>query len=96
VGGAARAGGVVNRLAPTGELDAAVAALCDAIRAKPAATVATGKRMFYRQIEKGLTDAHRYAGGVMACDMMGDEAREGINAFLDKRPPRWTATPEDR
>ena len=79
--------GLVNRVAPPEELDAAVAALCDAIRAKPAATVATGKRMFHRQIEKGLTEAHRYAGAVMACDMMGDDAQEGIGAFLDKRPP---------
>ena len=85
----ARRRGLVNRVARPDELDAAVAALCDAIRAKPAATVATGKRMFYRQIERGLTDAHRYAGAVMACNMMDDDAQEGIGAFLDKRPPRW-------
>ena len=87
----ARARGLVNRVARPEELDTAVTALCDAIRAKPAATVATGKRMFYRQIERGLTEALRYAGGVMACDMMGDDAREGVGAFLEKRPPRWAA-----
>ena len=91
----AQARGLVNRVAPPGELDAAVAALCDSIRAKPAATVATGKRMFYRQIERGLTEAHRYAGSVMACNMMADDAQEGIGAFLEKRPPRWAAAPED-
>ena len=85
----ARRRGLVNRVAPPEELDAAVAGLCDAIRAKPAATVATGKRMFYRQIERDLPEALRYAGDVMACDMMGADAREGIGAFLDKRPPRW-------
>ena len=83
-------------MAPPEELDAAVAALCDAIRAKPAATVATGKRMFYRQIEKGLTEAHRYAGGVMACDMMGDDAQEGIGAFLEKRPAALGGHPRRR
>ena len=45
--------------------------------------------MFYRQIEQGLADAHRYAGSVMACNMMADDAQEGVGAFLDKRPPRW-------
>ena len=91
----ARARGLVNRVAPPGELDAAVAELCDAILAKPAAAVATGKRMFYRQLERGLADALQYAGGVMACNMMDDEAQEGIGAFLDKRPPRWAPTPGD-
>ena len=93
--GAAHARGLVNRVATPDELDGAVAALCDAIRAKPAATVSTGKRMFYRQIEQGLTDAHRFAGAVMACNMMDDDAQEGIGAFLDKRPPRWAASDED-
>ena len=96
----ARARGLVNRVAPPEELDAAVAALCDAIRAKPAATVATGKRMFYRQIEKGLTEAHRYAGGVMACDMMGDDAQEGsapssTSARRAGRPPPKTGSRQD-
>jgi len=91
----ARARGLVNRVAPPEELDTAVNELCDAILAKPAATVATGKRMFYRQIERNLTEALHYAGGVMACDMMGDDAQEGIGAFLDKRAPRWTTAPGD-
>ena len=91
----ARARGLVNRVATPGELDAAVAGLCDAIRAKPAATVTTGKRMFYRQLERDLTGALHYAGGVMACDMMGEDAQEGIGAFLDKRPPRWAPTSDD-
>lgn len=91
----ARARGLVNRVAPPERLDAEVAGLCDAIREKPAATVAAGKRMFYRQIERDLDGALRYAGGVMACDMMGDDAQEGIGAFLDKRPARWTKADGD-
>ena len=92
----ARARGLVNRVAPPERLDACVAELCGAIRAKPAAAVAAGKRMFYRQIEQGLGEAHRYAGGVMACDVMADDAQEGIGAFLEKRAPRWrTAAPRE-
>ncbi len=85
----ARARGLVNRVAPPEALDARVAELCDAIRAKPAATVATGKRMFYRQLEQRFDEAHRYAGAVMACNMASADAREGVGAFLDKRAPRW-------
>ena len=92
----ARRRGLVNRVALPEELDDAVAALCDAILAKPAATVAKGKRMFYRQIERDLTAALHYAGGVMACDMMDDDAQEGIGAFLDKRPPRWARSGPER
>ena len=90
----ARTRGLVNRVAPPAELDACVAALCDAIRAKPATAVAAGKHLFYRQIEQGFSDAHRYAGAAMACGVMAEDAQEGIGAFLDKRPPRWrTAAP---
>ena len=92
----ARARGLVNRVAPPEALDAAVADLCAAIRAKPAAAVAAGKRTFYRQIEQGFGDAHRYAGAAMACDVMAGDAQEGIGAFLDKRPPRWAAPARDR
>lgn len=85
----ARERGLVNRVAAPDELDACVAELCALLRAKPAATVATGKRLFYRQLEQRLTEAHRHAGAVMACNMMAEEAQEGIGAFLEKRAPRW-------
>ncbi|MEZ4584248.1 MAG: hypothetical protein R3A10_21885 [Caldilineaceae bacterium] len=52
------------------ELDAAVQQLAETIVGKSAAAVASGKAMFYRQLELGLEEAYAYAGTVMACDMM--------------------------
>ena len=49
-----------------------------------------GKGMFYKQLEMGLSDAYAYAGEVMACNMMSDDAGEGIDAFMQKRKPVYT------
>ena len=45
--------------------------------------------MFYKQIEMGMEEAYAYAGEVMACNMMADDAQEGFTAFLEKRQPIW-------
>ncbi len=82
--------GLINRAVPADELDAAVQALADSIIGKSAVAVASGKAMFYRQLEMGLEDAYAYAGTVMACDMMNADAAEGIDAFIEKRAPVWS------
>ncbi len=81
--------GLVNRTVPADRLDAEVARLADAIRAKPRAALAMGKSLFYRQIEGGLAAAYDDAAAVMACNYLQPDAREGITAFLEKRPPVW-------
>jgi enoyl-CoA hydratase/carnithine racemase len=85
----AKAHGLINRVVPAAELDAAAQALADSIIAKPAPTVALGKKMFYTQLEKGIGDAYGYAGQIMARNMMDPDAGEGIDAFLEKRKPVW-------
>lgn len=87
--GTALACGLVNRVAPPERLDDAVADLARRIAANPPVAVQLGKRMFYRQIEQALGDAYRYAGEVMAGNMMAEEAIEGIDAFIEKRAPEW-------
>ncbi len=81
--------GLVNRAVPATELDAAVAELCTSIKAKSAVAVATGKGLFYRQLEVGISSAYDMAADAMACNMMADDAGEGIDAFLAKRPAQW-------
>jgi enoyl-CoA hydratase/carnithine racemase len=81
--------GLVNRVVPDDELDAEVKKLTDAIVSKSPVAVASGKRMFYRQVEMGLEDAYSLASEVMACDMMTEDAAEGIDAFIEKRKAEW-------
>jgi enoyl-CoA hydratase/carnithine racemase len=81
--------GLVNQVVPAEELDAAVQALVETLMSKSFVALATGKQMFYRQLEMGLTDAYQYASEVMAGNMMAEDAAEGIDAFIEKRPAVW-------
>jgi enoyl-CoA hydratase/carnithine racemase len=81
--------GLVNRVVSAEALDETVQSLVDSILAKSAVAVATGKQMFYRQLELGLEEAYHYASEVMACNMMAEDAGEGIDAFIQKRSPVW-------
>ena len=83
----AKSKGLVNRVVPADALDAEIERLAGSILAKSAIAVRMGKDMFYKQLEMGLVDAYAYAGGVMACNMMSDDAGEGIDAFMQRRPP---------
>ena len=81
--------GLINRAVPAGELDRAVDELVARILAKSPVAVRTGKRMLYEQLNKGLAEAYAFAGEVMACNMMAEDAGEGIDAFIEKRPAVW-------
>jgi enoyl-CoA hydratase/carnithine racemase len=81
--------GLVNRVVPTAQLIEAAMALAHQIAAKSALTLAIGKEAFYRQAELGLADAYKYASEVMTQNMLAQDAAEGIDAFLEKRPPVW-------
>jgi enoyl-CoA hydratase/carnithine racemase len=85
----ALAWGLVNRVAPAADLDAAIAELTGIMRSKSPTIVALGKRAFYEQIERGLPDAYALTGEVMACNLLEPDAAEGIDAFVTKRPPHW-------
>jgi 1,4-dihydroxy-2-naphthoyl-CoA synthase len=50
-----------------------------------------GKAVFYRQLEVGIESAYEDAGATMACNMMDPSALEGVQAFIEKRPPDWAA-----
>ncbi len=83
--------GLVNRVAPAERLDAEVESLVASIVAKPRVAVAMGKRLFYRQLETGIEAAYEDAARTMACNMMDASALEGVQAFIEKRPPGWAA-----
>ena len=85
----ARARGLVNRVVEVERLDDEVEALVASIVAKPGISIARGKALFYRQLEQGIEAAYEQAVTTMACNMMDASALEGVQAFIDKRPPRW-------
>ncbi len=85
----AKSKGLVNRVVPADALDAEVERLVQSILAKSAIAVRIGKGMFYKQLEMGLSEAYDYASEVMACNMMSEDAREGIDAFMQKRKPEY-------
>ena len=85
----AKARGLINRVVESEQLDAEVEKLVTAIISKPRVAVAMGKEFFYRQIELGIAPAYEAAAQTMACNMMDEAALEGVQAFIDKRPPRW-------
>ena len=86
---AARDYGLVNRVVPAESLDAEVASLAAAIVAQSPVAVAAGKRMFYAQVEKSVEAAYELANEVMACNMISEDAAEGVAAFVEKRAPVW-------
>jgi enoyl-CoA hydratase/carnithine racemase len=82
--------GLVNRVVPPEALDAEVTALATLVASKSPMAIATGKQVFYRQLEMPLGEAYAVAGHAIACDFVGDDGKEGLAAFLDKRAPRWS------
>jgi enoyl-CoA hydratase/carnithine racemase len=85
----ALAWGLVNRVVPAAALDAEIAKLTGLVVARSPRVVAAGKRTFYRQLDQSLADAYATAAESMTCGMLDEDAAEGIDAFLGKRPPRW-------
>jgi enoyl-CoA hydratase/carnithine racemase len=85
----ALAWGLVNRVVPAADLDAEIGKFAALVVARSGATIALGKRTFYRQLDAGLEAAYQVAGDAMTCNMDLADAGEGIDAFLGKRPPVW-------
>jgi len=81
--------GLVNRVTPAATLMDAAHELAAKLKAKPRATLALGKALFYRQLADNLPAAYADAARTISRNMGMDEAREGVDAFLGKRAPRW-------
>ena len=83
--------GLVNRVVPDADLDAAVADLMARATRGSASSKATGKLAFYTQIGMDLPQAYAYAVEVMAAASQTADARENVDAFLAKRKPVFPA-----
>jgi enoyl-CoA hydratase/carnithine racemase len=81
--------GLVNRVVPDGELDAAVAELLGRATRGSRASKAWGKRTMYAQLDRPERDAYGTAVEVMAAASQLPGAVEGMASFLEKRRPVW-------
>jgi enoyl-CoA hydratase/carnithine racemase len=81
--------GLVNRVVAPAKLEAETRTLAETIAKKSPLVVKIGKGAFYRQLEMPLAEAYAYTSRVMTENMLARDAEEGIDAFLEKRAPKW-------
>ena len=84
--------GLINKSVPNNLLDKTVNEIANVIASKSPRTIAIGKKAFYKQLELNIAKAYSYTSEVMTYNMMQNDAREGIDAFLEKRNPDWDKT----
>jgi len=82
--------GLVSRVVPDAELDAAVAELARTLAGHSPAAVALGKEAVYTMAEMEYAAALRYLREVVVLCSRTEDAQEGIRAFFEKRRPVWT------
>jgi enoyl-CoA hydratase/carnithine racemase len=82
--------GFVNRVVPPADLDAAVVELASGLASKSPAIVKLGRDSFYRVWDMAGADALAYLHAMLTITVATDDATEGLAAFSEKRPPRWS------
>jgi enoyl-CoA hydratase/carnithine racemase len=81
--------GLVNRVVPGAELDAAVQQVVEALLASSPLVLRLGKRAFYDQLALDETTAYERAVEVVTENAITEDAQEGFAAFVGKRKPAW-------
>ena len=85
----ALAWGLVNRVVPAGGLDLEIKKFTNIILSRSSGAIRCGKQAFYGQVDRPLAPAYDVASEVMACNLLLEDAAEGIDAFLEKRSANW-------
>jgi enoyl-CoA hydratase/carnithine racemase len=85
--------GLVNLVVPMSQLDAATSTMIRRVTRGSAVSKGIGKRAFYEQIAMDQDDAYAFATDTMASASLHPDAQESMNAFIEKRQPRWGGRP---
>ena len=81
--------GLINNVVNKDDLSEEVNTLAEKIASKSSMTVSIGKKAFYAQAEMDLSEAYKYTSKIMSDNLLKDDAKEGIDAFIEKRLPDW-------
>lgn len=82
--------GLINRAVDRVDLAETSRTFARTIVDKAPKAIKIGKEAFYRQDEMSLEEAYAYAGAAMADNMMAQDTKAGIDAFIAKKPmPKW-------
>ena len=85
----AREAGIVNKVVPAEEFDAAVAEWAQKLASKSPLVMKLGKDAMWRQLDMPLLDALDYLRSQLTIELQTEDAIEGVTAFFEKREPEW-------
>ncbi len=85
----AREAGIVNKVVPAEEFDAAVADWAAKLASKSPLIMRLGKDAMWRQLDMPLADALDYLRSQLTIELSTEDAIEGVTAFFEKREPEW-------
>jgi enoyl-CoA hydratase len=85
----AQAAGIVNRVVPADELDAAVQEWAGKLAGKSPVIMRLGKEAMRRQLDMPLDDALDYLRSQLSLAVSTEDVVEGVSAFFEKREPQW-------
>ena len=86
----AREAGIVNKVVPADDFDAAVDDWATRLAAKSPVLMKLGKDAMYRQLDMPFEDALDFLRAQLSVAFTTEDIQEGVKAFFEKREPRWT------
>src|SRR3954447_18823626 len=85
----AKEAGIVNKVVPAGEFDAAVKEWAVKLAAKSPVIMRLGKDAMFRQQDMAFVDALEYLHAQLSLALSTEDIVEGVTAFFEKREPQW-------